>query len=80
MIGGQVGIAGHLTIGNNVRIQAQSGVGRNCKDNEILQGSPTFAYNDFSKSYVHFKNLPKIVNELEELKKQIVNQKNGENG
>jgi UDP-3-O-[3-hydroxymyristoyl] glucosamine N-acyltransferase len=30
MIGGQVGIAGHLTIGDNVRIQAQS-VGRNIK-------------------------------------------------
>jgi hypothetical protein len=42
---------GHLTIGNNVRIQAQSGVGRNIKDNEIVQGSPTFGYNDFSKSY-----------------------------
>jgi UDP-3-O-[3-hydroxymyristoyl] glucosamine N-acyltransferase len=68
MIGGQVGIAGHLTIGNNVRIQAQSGVGRNIKDDEILQGSPTFGYNDFSKSYVYFKNLPKIVAELEELK------------
>ncbi len=80
MIGGQVGIAGHLKIGNNVRIQAQSGVGRNIKDNEILQGSPTFSYNDFSKSYVHFKNLPKIVTEIEELKKQIVNNKNGKNG
>jgi UDP-3-O-[3-hydroxymyristoyl] glucosamine N-acyltransferase len=80
MIGGQVGIAGHLTIGNNVRIQAQSGVGRNIKDDEVLQGSPTFGYNDYSKSYVHFKNLPKIVAELEELKKQILNQKNGNNG
>lgn len=70
-IGGQVGIAGHLTIGDGVRIQAQSGVGRNIKDNETLQGSPTFGYNDFNKSYVHFKNLPKIVNELEELKKYI---------
>lgn len=80
MIGGQVGIAGHLTIGNNVRIQAQSGVGRNIKDNEILQGSPTFGYNDFSKSYIHFKNLPKIVTEIEELKRQILNQKNGKNG
>jgi UDP-3-O-[3-hydroxymyristoyl] glucosamine N-acyltransferase len=54
-------------------------VGRNIKDNEILQG-PTFGYNDFSKSYVHFKNLPKIVAEIEELKKQILNQKNGNNG
>lgn len=80
MIGGQVGIAGHLTIGNNVRVQAQSGVGRNIKDDEILQGSPTFGYSDFSKSYVHFKNLPKIVAELEELKKQIINPKNGNNG
>lgn len=70
-IGGQVGIAGHLIIGDGVRIQAQSGVGRNIKDNETLQGSPTFGYNDFNKSYVHFKNLPKIVNELEELKKYI---------
>lgn len=80
MIGGQVGISGHLTIGNNVRIQAQSGVGRNIKDNEVLQGSPTFGYNDFSKSYVHFKNLPKIITELEELKKQILNTKNVNNG
>jgi UDP-3-O-[3-hydroxymyristoyl] glucosamine N-acyltransferase len=80
MIGGQVGIVGHLTIGNNVRIQAQSGVARNIKDDEVLQGSPTFGYNDFSKSYVHFKNLPKIVTEIEELKKEILNQKNGKNG
>lgn len=73
LIGGQVGIAGHISIGNNVRIQAQSGVGRNIKNNEILQGSPSFGYNDFSKSYVHFKNLPKIVTELEDLKKIIKN-------
>lgn len=71
IIGGQVGIAGHITIGNNVRIQAQTGVGKNIKDGEIIQGSPAFAYNDYSKSYVHFKNLPKIVTEIEEIKKKI---------
>ncbi|OYU81264.1 MAG: UDP-3-O-(3-hydroxymyristoyl)glucosamine N-acyltransferase [Flavobacterium sp. BFFFF1] len=71
MIGGQVGISGHLTIGNNVRIQAQSGIGRNIKDDETVQGSPAFTYSDFSKSYVHFKNLPKIISELDELKKRI---------
>lgn len=71
MIGGQVGIAGHLTIGNNVRIQAQSGVGKNIKDDETLQGSPSFGYNNFSKSYVHFKNLPKIVSEFEKVKKSL---------
>lgn len=67
-IGGQVGIVGHITIGNNVRIQAQTGVGKNIGDNEKIQGSPAMAYNDFSKSYVHFKNLPKIVKDIEKLK------------
>lgn len=69
IIGGQVGIVGHITIGNNVRIQAQSGVGRNVKDGEAIQGSPALGYSDFNKSYVHFKNLPKIVDELHQLKK-----------
>jgi len=69
MIGGQVGIAGHLTIGNNVRVQAQSGIGKNITDGEVIQGSPAFNYGDFSKSYVHFRNLPKIVADIEELKK-----------
>lgn len=71
MIGGQVGIVGHITIGNNVKIQAQSGIGKSLKDGEVVQGSPAFNYGDFAKSFVHFKNLPKIVTELEEIKKNI---------
>jgi len=73
LIGGQVGFAGHLTIGNNVRIQAQSGIGKNIKDGEAIQGSPSFGYSDYNKSYVHFKNLPKIVNRLNTLEKNIAN-------
>ncbi|RLD28915.1 MAG: UDP-3-O-(3-hydroxymyristoyl)glucosamine N-acyltransferase [Bacteroidetes bacterium] len=72
-IGGQVGIAGHLNIGDNVKIQAQSGVGRNVKDNEVLQGSPSFSYGDWNKSYVHFKNLPKIVKDINDLEKKVNN-------
>lgn len=73
LIGGQVGFAGHLTIGNNVRIQAQSGIGKNIKDNEAIQGSPSFGYSDYNKSYVHFKNLPKIVNRINALEKNTTN-------
>jgi UDP-3-O-[3-hydroxymyristoyl] glucosamine N-acyltransferase len=71
MIGGQVGVAGHITIGDNVRIQAQSGIGKSLKDGEVVQGSPAFTYGDYSKSYVHFRNLPKIVTEIEEIKKKL---------
>ena len=69
-IGGQVGIAGHITIGNNVKIQAQSGIARNVSDNEVLQGSPAIALTDYNKSYVHFKNLPKIVKNINDLEKK----------
>ena len=74
MIGGQVGIAGHITIGDNVKIQAQSGISRNVKDNETLQGSPALNYGDFNKSYVYFKNLPKIVERLNIVEKKLDNE------
>ncbi len=70
MIGGQVGIVGHIVIGDHVKIQAQSGIGRNVKDNEVLQGSPALNYGDYNKSYVHFKNLPKIINRIDNLEKK----------
>ncbi|WP_046745566.1 UDP-3-O-(3-hydroxymyristoyl)glucosamine N-acyltransferase [Kordia zhangzhouensis] len=73
MIGGQVGIVGHITIGNNVRIQAQSGIGRNVKDGETLQGSPALNYGDYNKSYVYFKNLPKLAKSINQLEKKTNN-------
>ena len=71
LIGGQVGFAGHLTIGDGVKIQAQSGIGKNLEAGEVVQGSPAFNYGDFAKAFVHFRNLPKIVSDLEELKNKI---------
>jgi len=70
LIGGQVGMAGHLIIGDNVRIQAQTGIGRNVKDGEALQGSPAIKYADYNKSYVHFKNLPKIIERFNTFEKK----------
>lgn len=76
MIGGQVGIVGHITVGDDVKIQAQSGITRNVKDGEVLQGSPAMAYGDFNKSYVHFRNLPKIINQITELDKKLSSDNN----
>jgi UDP-3-O-[3-hydroxymyristoyl] glucosamine N-acyltransferase len=71
MIGGQVGISGHLNLGNNIRIQAQSGISKNLKDGETVQGSPAFHYPDWNKSYVYFRNLPKIVQTVNKLEKEV---------
>lgn len=76
MIGGQVGIVGHIIIGNNVRIQAQSGIGKSIKDNDIVQGTPAFGYSDYNKSYVYFKNLPKLASKIHKIEKELNAQKN----
>ena len=68
-IGGQVGISGHITIGNNVKINGGSGVYSSVKDNSILKGTPAMNQSDFNRSYVYFRNLQKIVNEINSLKK-----------
>ena len=75
MIGGQVGIVGHLTIGNGVKIQAQSGITKNLKNNDVVQGTPAFGYTDFNKSYVYFRNLPKIAVSVSNIEKELNTQK-----
>lgn len=72
MIGGQVGIVGHISIADNVKIAAQSGIMTTIKkEGEILLGSPAFNASDYKKTYVHFKNLPKIIARIDELEKKI---------
>ncbi|CAM1354059.1 UDP-3-O-(3-hydroxymyristoyl)glucosamine N-acyltransferase [Tenacibaculum insulae] len=75
MIGGQVGVVGHIVIGNNVRIQAQSGIGKSLKNNDVVQGTPAFGYSDYSKSYVNFKNLPKLAASVHKIEKELNAQK-----
>ena len=70
VIGGQVGIVGHITIGDNVKVQGQSGIIGNVENNAVVQGTPAFSYNSYSKSYVHFKNLPEIIKKFDSIEKK----------
>ena len=74
LIGGQAGIAGHLKIGDNVQMQAKSGVLKNIKSGSVIMGYPAINYMDYNKSFVHFKNLPKVMGFIYNLmKKKDVN-------
>ena len=65
MIGGQVGIVGHIKIADEVKIAAQSGVGSSINEKgKIIQGSPAFDIGDYKRSYVYFRKLPNLINEL----------------
>ncbi|MBS1637497.1 MAG: UDP-3-O-(3-hydroxymyristoyl)glucosamine N-acyltransferase [Bacteroidetes bacterium] len=71
MIAGQVGIIGHLKIGDGSKIAAQSGIGNNVEEGGLMQGSPAFHVGDYKRSYVLFKNLPKLQEQVRNLEKQI---------
>ena len=70
MIGGQVAIADHIKIGDNVKIAGKSGVIKNVANNQVLQGHLAFNIKDFQKSYIHFKNLTQIVEDIKQLKEK----------
>ncbi len=71
MIGGQVGIVGHINIGDDVKIAAQSGVGADLKNGSIVQGSPAFGIGDYKRSYVSFRKLPEMQQEINQLSIQL---------
>lgn len=69
MFSGQVGIIGHLKIADGTVIAAQSGISKDTKAGESYMGSPAWEASKYRKSYIHFRNLDKIVGRLEKLEK-----------
>ena len=41
------------------------------KDNSTIQGTPAFSYNDYNKSYVYFKNLPRLGKQINQIIKKL---------
>ena len=57
MIGGQVGIAGHLKIGDNVKIGAQAGVTKSIINNEAVSGTPAVKLKNYLKQSIILKKM-----------------------
>ena len=66
-----VGIAGHITIGNQVRLGAQSGVPGSLKDGENLIGTPPLPLTNYFRSHAVTKRLPEIYRQINEMQKTI---------
>jgi len=72
MIGGQVGIVGHIKLADEVKIAAQSGIGHSVEEKgTILQGSPAMVNRDYKRSFILFRKLPEIKENLDQLKKEL---------
>ena len=71
MFGGQVGVSGHISIGNKVMLGAQSGVPGSIKDNQQLIGTPPMEMKPYFRSQAIFRRLPDMYKELNELRKEV---------
>lgn len=72
MIGGQVGIVGHITIADDVKIAAQSGIGSSILEKgAVVQGSPAIPIGDYKRAFIIFKQLPKVAQKLRQIEKLI---------
>ncbi len=70
MFSGQVGIIGHLKIADGTIIAAQSGISKNTRPGTTYMGSPGFEVDKYRKSYIHFRNLDRLVERVEKLEQE----------
>jgi UDP-3-O-[3-hydroxymyristoyl] glucosamine N-acyltransferase len=74
ILGGQVGIVGHISVADRSQVQAQAGINRTITEaNKKWAGSPVLAYQSNMRSQVIYAKLPdleKRVRELERLLKE----------
>jgi UDP-3-O-[3-hydroxymyristoyl] glucosamine N-acyltransferase len=75
ILAGQVGAAGHLTIGDGAVLTAQSGVPSDVPAGAIYSGYPAMDNLAWRKSVAVFNRLPELQKELRELKAEIATQR-----
>jgi UDP-3-O-[3-hydroxymyristoyl] glucosamine N-acyltransferase len=72
MLGGQVGLAGHIVIADDVKIGAQAGLASTVhKPGSILLGAPAIDISRFRRIIAIFNNLDKLYNRIGDLEKTI---------
>ncbi|MFA5093152.1 MAG: UDP-3-O-(3-hydroxymyristoyl)glucosamine N-acyltransferase [Candidatus Omnitrophota bacterium] len=71
ILGGQVGIAGHLNIGDNAIVTAQSGVAKSVPADTMVSGYPARPFMTTQRANASLQNLPKLFDQIKELKKKI---------
>jgi UDP-3-O-[3-hydroxymyristoyl] glucosamine N-acyltransferase len=71
ILGGQTGAAGHLTIGDRVVATAQTGIPSSVPPDTVISGYPAINNRDWLKSSAIFAQLPKLLREINHLKRQV---------
>lgn len=71
VMGGQVGVVGHLEIADFVMIATRGGVSKTIKESGKYGGGPVMSLSDHNKSQVHFRKLETYAKRIEALEKRL---------
>lgn len=71
ILGGQVGVADHVKIGTNVVAAGKAGISSNVPPNRFIMGNPAIKAEANVASYKAYRRLPKLVDKVENLQKQV---------
>jgi UDP-3-O-[3-hydroxymyristoyl] glucosamine N-acyltransferase len=71
MIGGQAGLADHLTVGNQAMIAARAGVNRSVEAHQIVSGAPVMPHETWMKAQAVIPRLPELRQLVRDLAQRV---------
>ena len=69
---GQVGIAGHLTVGDDAVITAKSATSHDIEPGKVISGIPGFDNREWLRSTAAYRRLGEIAQRLKQLEKKVL--------
>jgi UDP-3-O-[3-hydroxymyristoyl] glucosamine N-acyltransferase len=78
MMGGQVGVVGHLNLPDGTQVGAQSGVSKApTQPYQALRGSPAQPLKKQLKMEAAMRSLPELLERLQQLEQEVAELRNG---
>jgi UDP-3-O-[3-hydroxymyristoyl] glucosamine N-acyltransferase len=71
VLAGQAGVAGHLTLGDDVVITAKSATSHDVPAGKVISGIPAFDNKEWLRSTAAFRRLGEMQRRIRELEKKI---------
>jgi len=79
VLAGQVGLADHVTLGDQVTVTAKSGTFRDYKDNAVISGWPAVPTGTWKRYVATLPKLPDLARKIKELESRLREIENGPN-
>ena len=73
IVGGQVGVVGHVTLSSGVMVGAKSGVSKNITKAGKYQGTPTQTLRKHQETQVHLQRLGSYAKDIKDLNRRVKN-------